>query len=153
EVQLGPWLVKEGQPVERDKTILEIETDKATVEMPAPVSGMITKVLKKEGDKAAVGEVIAYMEESSAGAASAPAAAASGASTGAAAGSSATAVAAPPATAARTSTATHVMPAAARELAQRGLTVDQVAATGPGGRLLKEDVLRSGDGQKAATTA
>lgn len=139
EVQLGPWLVKEGQPIERDKTILEIETDKATVEMPAPVSGTITKVLKKEGEKAAVGEVIGYMDEGAAGVASAP-----------------TAVAAPaaaPSPAAPTPAsrpAAQVMPAAARELAQRGLSAEQVPATGPGGRLLKEDVQRAGDGHKTA---
>jgi 2-oxoglutarate dehydrogenase E2 component (dihydrolipoamide succinyltransferase) len=149
EVQLGPWLIKEGQSVERDKTILEIETDKATVEMPAPVSGVITKVLKKEGDKAAVGEVIGYMDESAAG--TTDAAAASSTTASAAAGGSATAVAAPPASATRT--AAHVMPSAARELAQRGLTAEQVVATGPGGRLLKEDVARGGDGQKSGVVA
>ncbi|GMU81769.1 MAG: dihydrolipoyllysine-residue succinyltransferase component of 2-oxoglutarate dehydrogenase complex [Planctomycetota bacterium] len=145
QVTLGPWLVQEGGEANQDQTILEIETDKATIEMPAPVAGKITKILKKQGDTAAVGEVIGHMEAGAvsgkAAGAKQTASAGSSAAKAPAGGSTATAVAAPPAG----KTPTHVMPAAQRELAQRGLDASQVAATGPGGRLLKEDVMRHTD--------
>src|SRR6476619_1304334 len=67
EVQIGSWLKEEGEHVEKDENLVEIETDKATVELPAPAAGVIAKVLKHNGDTAAVGEVIGYLEESSAG--------------------------------------------------------------------------------------
>ena len=62
EVQIGQWLIEEGQNAEKDENLVEIETDKATVEIAAPVSGKVSKVLKRTGDTAAVGEVIGYME-------------------------------------------------------------------------------------------
>jgi 2-oxoglutarate dehydrogenase E2 component (dihydrolipoamide succinyltransferase) len=68
EVQIGKWLKDEGQRAEKDENVVEIESDKATVEVPAPISGTISKVLKHQGDTAAVGEVIAYMEPSGDGA-------------------------------------------------------------------------------------
>ena len=62
EVQIGAWLKREGEQAEKDEALVEIETDKATVELPAPIAGRIAKVLKQPGDTAAVGEVIGYME-------------------------------------------------------------------------------------------
>src|SRR4051812_45327661 len=73
EVQIGDWLVGEGASAGKDAALVVIETDKVTVELPAPVAGKVTRVLKKKGDKATVGEVIGYMEAGAAGA-SAPAA-------------------------------------------------------------------------------
>ena len=63
EVQIGEWFKTEGDQAEKDENLVEIETDKATVEVPAPISGTISKVLKQRGETAVVGEVIAYMEE------------------------------------------------------------------------------------------
>ena len=68
EVQIGQWLRKEGDRVEKDQPIVELETDKATVELPSPAAGVIEKLLKQPGDKAAVDEAIALIAESSAGA-------------------------------------------------------------------------------------
>jgi len=62
EVEIGEWLKKEGDFVERDDEVVVIETDKATVEISAPESGTITKILKSSGQTAAVHEVIAYLE-------------------------------------------------------------------------------------------
>ncbi|HEY2894651.1 MAG TPA: biotin/lipoyl-containing protein, partial [Pirellulales bacterium] len=62
EVQIGQWLKGEGEHAEQDENLVEIETDKATVEIAAPVSGTITKVLKQTGETATVGEVIGYIE-------------------------------------------------------------------------------------------
>jgi len=62
EVQIGEHRKREGDQVEKDENLVEIETDKATVEIPAPIAGTLTKWLKKNGDSAMVGEVIGYME-------------------------------------------------------------------------------------------
>jgi len=62
EVLIGDWLKSEGDYVARDEEVVVIETDKATVEVPAPDSGTLTKILKQSGHKAAVGDVIAYLE-------------------------------------------------------------------------------------------
>jgi 2-oxoglutarate dehydrogenase E2 component (dihydrolipoamide succinyltransferase) len=69
EVQIGQWLKGEGQTAEKDENLVEIETDKATVEISAPVSGRISKVLKRTGETATVGEVIGYIEPIAEGAA------------------------------------------------------------------------------------
>ncbi|ACY17484.1 2-oxoglutarate dehydrogenase complex dihydrolipoyllysine-residue succinyltransferase [Haliangium ochraceum] len=134
EVFIGTWLKNEGDSVTKDETLVEVETDKATMEVPAPVSGTLVNVLKKSGDSASVGEVIAHIEEgevsADAGAASKSADKADTGDKGdkAADGSS--------------EGEPRVMPAAQRLLDENGLDAGAVEATGPGGRLLKEDVLR-----------
>src|SRR4029079_2515143 len=67
EVQIGAWLKGEGDRVERDEAVVEIESDKATLELPAPVSGTIEKLLKKKGDVVKSGELIATVTESAGG--------------------------------------------------------------------------------------
>jgi 2-oxoglutarate dehydrogenase E2 component (dihydrolipoamide succinyltransferase) len=74
EVMVGTWKKQEGDAVAADDSIVEIESDKATVELPAPAAGRITKVLKGSGEKAVVGEVIGYMEPASVAAGAAVAA-------------------------------------------------------------------------------
>ncbi len=120
EVQIAQWLKGEGEQVQKDENIVELETDKATLELPAPVSGILKGIVKKVGDMANVGDIIGYMEE----------------------GAVATAGPPPPAQAKKSVPEARVMPAAARALAEKGLKPEDVAATGPGGRLLKEDVVR-----------
>jgi len=145
EVQIGSWLKSEGDRVERDEALVEIESDKATLELPSPVAGRIEKVLKKKGDVVRVGELIAMLAEGAEGAKAAakpaeaakPAAAPAVPAPGAAAPPAHPASALPPPSAAPP----RVMPAAARALAESGRTASSVPATGPGGRLLKEDVL------------
>ncbi|MBW3635493.1 MAG: 2-oxoglutarate dehydrogenase complex dihydrolipoyllysine-residue succinyltransferase [Armatimonadetes bacterium] len=66
EVELGEWLKAEGDSVSPDETLVMLESDKATVELPAPSSGVVGKILKKQGDTALVGEVIAILEEAGA---------------------------------------------------------------------------------------
>ncbi len=141
EVELGEWLKKEGDAVALDETIVMLESDKATVELPAPASGVLGKILKKQGDSALVGEVIAVIEEGAANgtkAAAKPEAAAKTAETPANGPASNGAASTGSAT-----EAPRVMPAAARELAQNGLSAGDVTASGPGGRILKEDVQRT----------
>lgn len=66
EVTIGKWRKEVGGTVTRDEEIVELETDKATFDLPVPVSGVITKILKQAGEVAAVGEVVALIDESKA---------------------------------------------------------------------------------------
>ncbi len=129
EAEIGEWLKSVGEWAAQDEPLVVIETDKVTVELPAPVSGIVTEIKKQEGEGAEIGEIIGYMEEAAGGEAAAEAEAPQPA-------------AAQPAAAAPSAEETRVMPAAQRALAETGLETGDVEATGPGGRLLKEDVLR-----------
>ena len=158
EVYIGQWLKSEGDAVEKDEPLVEVETDKATLEVPASAAGTLSKVLKKEGDTANVGEVIAHI--SAAGEAEAPAETSTEVSEEAPAeeeqekreaAETHTAVDEEHAEAeagvktegeTQTQTEPRIMPAAQRLLDENGLTPDEVEATGPGGRILKEDVQR-----------
>jgi 2-oxoglutarate dehydrogenase E2 component (dihydrolipoamide succinyltransferase) len=62
EVEIGDWLKQQGEAVKKDDPVVTLESDKATVELPSPGVGTITKVLKKKGEMAKVGEVIGYLE-------------------------------------------------------------------------------------------
>lgn len=132
EVQIGAWLKKEGDYVERDEVVAEIETDKASMELSAPASGILGRLAAKEGEIVKVGAVIALIDP-----AERPAAAAATPATAQAA----TVAKAPPASR-QTGGQPIVMPAAARALHEAGLAPSEVTPTGPGGRLLKEDVQR-----------
>src|SRR5260221_11722413 len=61
EVQIGKWHKGVGERVEKDDPVVELESDKATVDLPAPGAGTVSKVLKQAGQTAAVGEVIGYL--------------------------------------------------------------------------------------------
>src|SRR3954452_5935575 len=62
EVQIGRWLKREGESVAQDENVVELETDKASMELPAPSAGTLGQILKHEGDTVAVGDVIGYLE-------------------------------------------------------------------------------------------
>ena len=64
EVEIGPWLKREGDAVNKDDNVVTLESEKATVELPSPVSGTLGKIVKRTGEKAAVGDVIALIEPS-----------------------------------------------------------------------------------------
>ena len=136
EVTIGAWLKSEGDGVHLDEPVVMIETDKVTVELPAPVTGKITKIVLKEGDTAEVGQLVGYMEE---GAVEAPTAS-----------SPAAALVPPVPPVAAPTGGGHVMPAAAREAHASGVDASRVAGTGPGGRVLKEDVQRAAAAPVAA---
>lgn len=137
EVDIGQWLKKEGDSVAKDENIVSIESEKATVDLPAPEAGVIVKILKPKGQVATVGETIAILDSNGAAApAAAPAAPKKEAK------SEAKAPEAKPAEPATPQATPRVMPAAERLLAENKLRPDQVTGTGPGGRILKEDVAR-----------
>jgi 2-oxoglutarate dehydrogenase E2 component (dihydrolipoamide succinyltransferase) len=137
EVMIGAWKRQEGDVVAIDDSIVEIESDKATVELPAPTAGRITKVLKGSGEKAVVGEVIGYMEAVTAAAATPPAAPA----------------VFPTSSAAPAPGPARVMPAAARVLGEAGLAAATVPGTGPGGRVTKADAVQASAGSPARPAA
>ena len=64
EVQIGQWLREEGQWVDCDEVVVELETDKASMDLTAPVSGLLTTIFKTDGDAADVGDVIALIDDS-----------------------------------------------------------------------------------------
>lgn len=132
EVEIGAWLKRKGDSVRKDEPVVALESEKATVELPAPETGTLTEILKQKGEVATVGQVIAILEPGPAGSIAGAKSAAK------AAEPSAKETPAPPTPPAEL----KVMPAARRALAEQGLTPEQVQPTGPGGRLLKEDVLR-----------
>jgi 2-oxoglutarate dehydrogenase E2 component (dihydrolipoamide succinyltransferase) len=64
EVEIGAWLKREGDAVNKDDNVVTLESEKATVELPSPVSGTLGKIVKRTGEKAAVGDVVALIEPS-----------------------------------------------------------------------------------------
>ena len=66
EVQIGEWLKAEGEAVSRDEIIVKIETDKVTVDFSAPSDGVLSRIVVKKGQTAAVGDVIGVIEEGAA---------------------------------------------------------------------------------------
>lgn len=149
EVQIGTWKKQEGNAVAIDESIVEIESDKATVELPAPVGGTVTKILKAAGEKAMVGEVIGYME-------SVAAAVVSGSSAGGQLPPASEAVvdvrrkdgrvdigSVQMPAAAAAAPQVRVMPAAARVLGEAGISPAALTGTGAGGRVTKSDALQA----------
>jgi len=63
EVEIGDWLKAEGDSIEKDENVVVIESEKATVELPAPVSGKLVKIRKRTGESAHVGEVVGEIEQ------------------------------------------------------------------------------------------
>lgn len=133
EVYIGPWRKSVGDVVQEGEVLVEIESDKATMELPAPQAGKITEVLKQEGGEAVVGETIAMLEPIDADAAAADAVPTAEPTT--------VAVQAERSPSAPTQPAV-IMPAAQKLLEQFDIDPTDVPATGPGGRLLVEDVQR-----------
>jgi 2-oxoglutarate dehydrogenase E2 component (dihydrolipoamide succinyltransferase) len=131
EVQISRWLKAEGDWVRQGEDIVELETEKASVQISAPADGFLRAIQKQAEEFASVGDLLASIESASQpatgmGGKPAPAPAAP---TGA--GQAAGSDTAPP----------RVMPSAQRLLDTHQIPASQVTATGPGGRVLKEDVL------------
>lgn len=127
EATLLAWHKKAGQAVKRDENLIDIETDKVVMELPAPADGVIVKVLVADGATVTSGQVIALLDTAAAASVAAPAIAVT---------------AAPPATAATAPAAvvSQVMSPAAAKIAAEN-NVSDVAGTGRGGRVTKEDVV------------
>jgi 2-oxoglutarate dehydrogenase E2 component (dihydrolipoamide succinyltransferase) len=128
EALIAQWLKSEGDRVEKDEPLAELETDKVTVELPAPVAGVLVKIARQEGETVSVGDVIGLIAEGDGAGAGAAKREARPAEqpTAAVAPSSASAPpaaaprTAPPAPAAESPIAAHVKPSARRALAEQG---------------------------------
>ncbi|HUD25101.1 MAG TPA: 2-oxoglutarate dehydrogenase complex dihydrolipoyllysine-residue succinyltransferase [Burkholderiaceae bacterium] len=156
EATLLQWKKKSGEAVALDEVLIEVETDKVVLEVPAPSAGTLAQIVKPDGSTVVSGDVIAVIDPASSAKASASSAKASEAKQASAAGpaavrgdgAGASAVAAAAATApgARADgtpaqAAALAMPAAAKRMADAGLSASQVPGTGRDGRITKGDVL------------
>ncbi len=144
EVEISEWQKAEGESVKRDEVVAILETEKVTVELPAPGTGVITKILKKKGETAKVGDVIGYMEvdgKHQKELAEAKPQRDTEEKQESKTSEAEKSKAATDRVGAETKDPVRLMPAARRILAERGLKPEEVPATGPGGRLLKEDAL------------
>jgi len=148
EATMLQWKKKAGEKVQRDEILIEIETDKVVLEVPAPADGVLAQVISQDGDTVVADQVIATIDtEAQAGAVAAPAAAA------AAPAPAPAAAAAPAAAPAAASAGAVAMPSAAKLMAEQGLSASQVAGTGRDGRITKGDVLQAGQAKPAAPAA
>jgi len=132
EATLLQWKKKPGESIAVDEVLIEVETDKVVLEVPAPSAGVLAEIVKGDGSTVTSGELIARIDSAGKVGAAAPAPAA--------ATVPAPAAAAP---AARTGGAKSdvAMPAAAKMMADAGLAASQVAGTGRDGRITKGDVI------------
>jgi 2-oxoglutarate dehydrogenase E2 component (dihydrolipoamide succinyltransferase) len=132
EATLLQWHKKVGEAVSRDENLIDVETDKVVLELPAPEAGVISKIVRPDGSTVVSGEVIAILDtEAVAGVVAVVAAPA-------AVAANAAATAAP-----STSKSDFAMPAAAKIMADNGLSTSQVAGTGKDGRVTKGDVIQT----------
>ncbi|CAD6521647.1 Dihydrolipoyllysine-residue succinyltransferase component of 2-oxoglutarate dehydrogenase complex [Paraburkholderia kirstenboschensis] len=151
EATMLQWKKKPGEAVAQDEILIEIETDKVVLEVPAPSAGVLAQVIANDGDTVTADQVIAKIDtEGKAGAAAVeaevkPAPAAT------------PAPAAAPAPAAQAASATGAntaaSPAAGKLMAEKGLSSGDVAGTGRDGRITKGDVLTAGQTAPAAAKA
>ncbi|MCO7564276.1 dihydrolipoyllysine-residue acetyltransferase [Pseudomonas sp. S 311-6] len=141
-------LVKAGDTVEADQSLITLESDKASMEIPSPAAGVVKEVIAKLDDEVGTGDLILKLEVAGAAPAAAPAPAAAAPAPAKAEAAPAAAPAAPAATAAPVATApaagsnakVHAGPAVRMLAREFGVDLGAVAATGPHGRILKEDV-------------
>jgi 2-oxoglutarate dehydrogenase E2 component (dihydrolipoamide succinyltransferase) len=149
EATLLQWHKKPGDAVERDQNLIDIETDKVVLELPAPESGVLARIVKGDGSTVVSGEVIAVIDtEAKAGAGAAPAPAPAAAPAPVAAPGTGAA----PAPAGRPK-GDVAMPAAAKLLAEAGLSASQVPGSGRDGRVTKGDVLAATAGGAKSAAA
>ncbi len=141
------WKKKPGEPVKRGENLVDLETDKVVLDIPAPADGVLSEILRQEGEIVTTGDVIAVLEESA------------GAETPAAAAEiPAPATVPPPAPAASPVAATEadlegLSPAVRRLAAEHGLDVGRIPGSGRGGRVTKADVLAYLEARKSGAPA
>lgn len=139
EATVGTWFKKVGDAIKADEPLVELETDKVTIEVPAPAAGTLSEIVAQAGETVGLGALLGQIAEGAGAAAAAPAAAEKKPEPVAAA----PAAAARPATAAapQTSTSMPPAPAAAKLIAENSLSADQIDGSGKRGQVLKGDVL------------
>jgi 2-oxoglutarate dehydrogenase E2 component (dihydrolipoamide succinyltransferase) len=139
EATVATWFKKPGDAVAVDEMLCELETDKVTVEVPAPVAGVLTEIVAAEGTTVGVAALLAQISEGASATPTAPAPEAK----------------AEPAPAAAPAATRDVedAPSAKKLMAEKGLTAEQVSGSGKDGRIMKEDVLNAHSTPKAEAPA
>src|SRR5262252_2074109 len=130
EATLLAWHKKEGERVKRDENLIDVETDKVVLELPAPADGVLVKIVKGDGGTVKAGEVIATIDTDGKGVAAAPAAAPA-------------AKPAPAPTPKPAAAPAAAMPAARKMAEEKGIDTSTIAGTGRGGRVTKADVMEA----------
>src|SRR3954447_9141167 len=148
EATIGRWFKKAGDPVAVDEPLVELETDKVTIEVPAPSAGTLSEIIAADGATVAVGALLGQITEGAAGAAkpaAAPAKPAAAAPAAAAAAAPAAAKAAPPADA-------PLAPSVRKLSAETGVDASTVPGSGKDGRVTKGDMLAAIERAASAPT-
>ncbi|QPB19400.1 2-oxoglutarate dehydrogenase complex dihydrolipoyllysine-residue succinyltransferase [Rhizobium sp. 007] len=144
EATVGTWFKKVGDAIKADEPILELETDKVTIEVPAPSSGTLSEIVAQAGETVGLGALLGQIAAGAAAPAAAPAKAAEpavAAPAQATPAAPAAAAAAPVASAPAPASTMPAAPAAAKMLAENNLSADQVEGSGKRGQVLKGDVI------------
>ncbi len=135
EATLLAWHKKVGEPVKRDENLIDIETDKVVLELPAPADGVLAKIIRADGGTVKAGEIIATIDTEGKAAASAVVPAKAGTQ---------------PSAQAPAASAKPAMPAARKLAEEKGIDTGAIAGSGRGGRVTKADVLAQAGTQPAA---
>ena len=135
EATVGTWFKKVGDTVKADEPIVELETDKVTIEVPAPAAGVLTEIVAAAGETVGLDALLGQIAAGAAGSVAAAPAAAAAAPAPAPAAAPVAAVSAPVAS------SMPPAPAAAKMLAETGISADQVDGSGKRGQVLKGDVI------------
>jgi 2-oxoglutarate dehydrogenase E2 component (dihydrolipoamide succinyltransferase) len=143
EATLLSWHKKVGEAVARDENLIDIETDKVVLELPAPTQGVVVEIVKPDGSTVVSGEIIARIDTEATASSSAPSSAPAAATS---APSSAPAAKAP------ASSGTIAMPAAAKMLSENQMSASAVTGTGKDGRVTKGDVIQALSQPKPSAT-
>jgi len=153
EATIGKWFKKPGEAVAVDEPLVELETDKVTIEVPAPAAGVLADIAAKDGDTVAVGAVLGQIKEGAGGSAKAAAAATPGASPPTSPPPQSAPAAAPkPAPATAKSSDAPLAPSVRRLASESGIDAARVAGSGKDGRVTKGDMLAAIERAAAAPT-
>lgn len=145
EATIGRWFKKAGDAVAVDEPLVELETDKVTIEVPAPSAGVLGEISAKDGETVAVGALLGQINDGAAGAAAKPAAAPAKAAAPAAAAAAAVASRTPPADA-------PLAPSVRKISAESGIDAATVPGSGKDGRVTKGDMLAAIEKAASAPT-
>jgi 2-oxoisovalerate dehydrogenase E2 component (dihydrolipoyl transacylase) len=158
DAEIVAWHTKPGDAVTEDQLIVEVMTDKAAVEVPAPVSGRVVSITGAPGDKVAVGSPLIVFDVGERAPAAAPAPRAASAPASATALATASALATAPVPAAAPASPVRqgrvmASPANRRRAREAGIDLTTVVGSGPGGRILRDDLGAAGAGAPGAAAA
>ena len=148
EATLVNWHKKAGEAVKRDENLIDVETDKVVLELPAPGDGVLIEITREDGATVTSNDVIGVIDTEAKGAQQPAAAKAPAQPT-----PTAPSAAAPPSRATSSGDGATAMPAARKMMADQGVEAATVTGTGRGGRITKEDVAAAVEAKSIPTCA